>query len=300
VLFISQLSYILVYILNILHNVYLPIILHYSNNKMINTNIGVNNQTLILDLITEHNNELTTNDICRITTLHRETVYSNCKELTRKGYIKKDGKFGKYYLTLKAYDKSNLKGYNFIREVTKTIKNSKIAFVSEEEQQIMKNLIEKYVEINQNLGKKSNEINQNEWYNNVIQKEIISFSVLMGAYTTYVFLQALKLQTTKVMIESDTNTAEDIISWLKNSINPSYLFTLFKKLNIISRNDFDRLIKSYEKVFPDLFKQFENINKRMTEPTESERSEKEIYNEFEGGLPEYYNRRKKNKIIKSN
>ena len=244
---------------------------------MINTNIGVNNQTLILDLITEHNNELTTNDICRITTLHRETVYSNCKELTRKGYIKKDGKFGKYYLTLKAYDKPKLKGYDFIREVTKTIKNSKFSFVSEEEQQIMNNLIEKYNEINQNLGKKSNEIDQNEWYNSVIQKELISFSILMGAYTTYVFLQALKLQTTKVMIESDTNTAEDIISWLKNSINPSYLFTLFKKLNIISRNDFETLIKSYEQIFPYLLKQFEDINRKMNEPASEERSEEEIY-----------------------
>jgi hypothetical protein len=268
---------------------------------MINTAIsGVNNQSLILDLIAEHNNELSTNDICRITKLHRDTVYGNCKELTRKGYIRKDGKFGKYYLTLKAYDKSKLKGYDFIREVTRTIKNSKFSFVSEEEQQIMNNLIEKYKEINQNLGKNSKDIKQNEWYNNVIQKELVSFSVLMGAYTTYVFLQALKMQTNNI-ITSDTNTNtnnnEDITSWLKNSINPSYLFTLFKKLNIITRNDFETLIKSYSQIFPDLYKQFESINRKMNEP-QKERSEEEIYGEFESGKQDSLDRKQKNKINK--
>lgn len=253
--------------------------LHYS--VMINTTIGVNNQTLILDLITKHNNELTTNDLCQLTNLHRDTVYANCKELTRKGYIKKDGKFGKYYLTLKAYDKPNLKGYNFIREVTKTIKNSRFSFPSEEQQQIMKNLIEKYKEINQNLGKSNKDIDQDEWYNNVIQKELVSFSILMGSYITYVFLQALKLQNNI----TDNNDNEDVILWLKNSINPSYLYTLFKKLNIITRNDFEHLTKQYEKVFPDLYKQFEDFNKKMNEP-QRERSEEEIYDEGIGGYHE--------------
>ena len=94
---------------------------------------------------------------------------------------------------------------------------------------------------------------------------------------------------------------EVIRLWIKNSLNPSYLFTMFKRLGIIKRNeeDFDRLIKFYEKVFPDLFKQFEDINRKMNESSQEEKeepSDEEIYGKFESDLRDLNNKKIKNNI----
>lgn len=75
----------------------------------------------------------------------------------------------------------------------------------------------------------------------------------------------------------------------------------FKRLNIIKRHDFDKLIKSYEKIFPELFKQFEDINRKMNESEqkeekEKERSEEEIYGEF----TDYIDKRKRRNNNKFN
>jgi hypothetical protein len=267
--------------------------------------VGERNKSIILDLIAENNYQLTTNDLTKITKLHRDTIYSNCKELMDRGYISKSSKYGTYYLTLKAFSKPNLRGLNFAREaIIKTIKKQGSSFKTiAEEQQILLKLIEKYLEI---IRTSDNDYD----YNNTIQQEIISYSVLMGAYTTYVFLQALNLDNwtfkqdgekwEKGMSNLTEQEKDEVIRlWIKNSINPSYLFTIFKKLNVIkgNENDFDKLIKSYEKLFPDMYRQFEDINKRMNEPSViTERSEEEIYGEYDRGLKDYEDRRNKNKI----
>jgi hypothetical protein len=256
---------------------------------LINKNVGINRdrentKSRILDLIAEHNDKLTTYDLSKLTGFHRDTIHSNCKELMEKdGYIKKTGRKGTYYLTLKAFTNPNLKGLNLVREFTKSIRNNKFTFTPEEQQRILRRINDKYLEIKQNLDKGSKEITDYEHYNNTIQQELISYSVLMGAYTTYVFLQALNpdkwifLENGKKWEKGMSSLTEQekdevIRLWIKNSINPSYLFTIFKKLNVIKRNenDFDRLIKSYEKVFPDLYKQFEDINRKMNEPDKEE------------------------------
>lgn len=306
---------------NIKNNkLYTLLLLHSS---ILKSKVGERNKSIILDLIAENNYRLTTNDLTRITKLHRDTIYSNCKELMDRDYINKSGKYGTYYLTLKSFNKPNLRGLNFAREaITKTIKKQGTSFkTTKEEQQILLKLLEKYLEIkwtlvdNENNNDNHNETKESdnpEWYNNVIQKEIISFSVLIGAYITYVFLQARNPDNWIFFLDqqnggknkkkwekgmqniTDPEKDEVLRLWLKNSINPSYLFTIFKKLNVIKRNehDFERLIKSYEKVFPDLFKQFVDINKKMNEP-ESERSEEEIYDEGTIGYHESLDRKKK-------
>jgi predicted HTH transcriptional regulator len=43
----------------------------------------------IVDLIAENNNDITTSDLAKITKLHRDTIYSNCKELIEERYIGK-------------------------------------------------------------------------------------------------------------------------------------------------------------------------------------------------------------------
>jgi prefoldin subunit 5 len=71
------------------------------------------------------------------------------------------------------------------------------------------------------------------------------------------------------------------------------LFTIFKKLNIIKKNetDYDKLIKSYSQIFPELYTKIENINKRINEPQEQiDRSDDEIYNEPDSGLQDYHKR----------
>lgn len=274
-----------------------------------------NTKNIILDLISEHNNQLTTNDLVRLTGFHRDTIHSNCKELVEKDrYIMKTGKRGTYYLTLKAFTNPNLKGFNLIRELTKKITWNKFTFTSEELQTILEKINDKHLEIKQNLEKGSKEISDYEWYNNEIQKELLSYSILMGAYTTYVFLEALnpdkwnfkqkqngeKWEKGMSNLTAEQERDEVIRLWIKNSLNPSYLFTMFNRLNIIKRNknDFDRLIKSYEKVFPDLFKQFEDINRKMNEPsqqTKEEHSDEEIYGKFESDLQDWNNKIQKTK-----
>jgi predicted transcriptional regulator len=247
--------------------------------------VGERNKIWILDLIAENNNNITTSDLGEITKLHRDTIYSNCKELIEDGYISKKGKKGVYYLTLKAFSKPNLRGLNLAREaIIKTIKRRGSSFETPtKQQQVLLKLIEKYLEIIRTSNYSDNRL---------IQQELISFSVLMGAYTTYVFLQGLNSdkwsfkqngkEWEKDMSSLTEQEKDEVIRlWIKNSLNPSYLFTIFKKLNIIKRyeNEFDRLINEYSQVFPDLYKQFEYINRRMNEP-QIERSEDEIYGEF--------------------
>jgi predicted transcriptional regulator len=262
--------------------------------------VGDRNKIWILDLIAKNNNDITTSDLVEETKLHRDTIYSNCKELMEEGYITKSGKKGTYHLTLKAFSKPNLRGQNFAREaIVKPIKWSGTSFKTlAEEQQTLLKLFEKYLEI----IRTSND-------NNVIQQELISYSVLMGAYTTYVFLEALNpdkwifkqngKKWEKDMSSLTEREKDDVIRlWINNSINPDYLFKIFKKLNIITRDDtdFDRLIKSYAEVFPDLYNKFESINKRMNEP-QTERSDEEIYSEDKTGYLDSLDR--KNKKIKS-
>lgn len=255
--------------------------------------VGERNKSIILELIAENNNQLNTNDLTKITGFHRDTIYSNCKELMERGYINKNGKYGTYYLTLKAFNKPDLRGLNFAREVTKIMRRYGISFILEKEIQSL-------------FDKKYSDLT-------VIQQQILSLSLSMGAYITYVFLQSKnpndwifsslsdnKEKWDKGMSALSEQEKDEVIRlWVKNAVNPLYLLMQFKRLNIIKRHDFEKLIKSYEKVFPDLYKQFEDINRKMNNEPEKERTDEEIYGEFESGLQEYFDRRNKNKIIKS-
>jgi hypothetical protein len=250
-----------------------------------------------LDLIAENNHELTTADLVEKTSLHRDTVYSNCKELIGEGYVSKSGKKGTYHLTLKAFSKPNLYGQNFAREaIIKPIKwrGSSFDTPAEQKQTLLK-LIEKYLEIIRTSDNNDN---------NDIQKELISYSVLMGAYTTYVFLEALNpdkwifkqhdKKWEKGMSSLTEQEKNEVIgSWIKNSINPYYLFTIFKRLNIIKNdsNNFDKLMSSYAEVFPYLYNNFESINKRMNEP-QTEKPEVEYFDEVVRELRDRVSRKK--------
>jgi hypothetical protein len=254
---------------------------------VIDKNVGITpSKSRILDLIAENNNELTTTDLVRQTGLHRDTVYVNCKELIEEGYINKRGKKGVYYLTLKSFNQPNLRGQNFVREVTKTMRMYGVPFIKEQE---IESLFDKYSDLK-----------------DIKQQQILSFSLSMGAYITYVFLQSLnpndwifssltdnKQKWDKGMDALSKQEKDEVVrSWIKSAVNPLYLLMQFKRLNIVKRHDFDRLIKSYSQIFPDLYKQFEDINRRMNEP-QKERSEEEIYAELDSGYYDNLDRKKK-------
>jgi hypothetical protein len=253
--------------------------------------VGEHNKNMILDLIAENNNELNTAELVKKTGLHRDTVYVNCKELIDKGYISKNGKYGKYFLTLKSFNKPSLRGLNLARETTKTMRMYGVPFITEKEiQSLFDN--KKYSDLK-----------------DIQQQQILSLSLSMGAYITYVFLQSLnpndwifsslsdnKEKWDKGMDALSKQEKDEVVkSWVKSSVNPLYLLMQFKRLHIVKRHDFEKLIKSYSQIFPDLYSKFEGINKRMNEP-QIERSEDEIYDEIESGLTEYHDRRKKFEI----
>lgn len=265
---------------------------------MTDKNVGgiTSSKSRILDLIAENNNELTTTELVKQTGLHRDTVYINCKELIEEGYITKRGKKGTYYLTLKAFNQPNLRGQNFARIVTKIMRRYGIPFITEPEIQSLFDT-KKYPDLP------------------VIQQQILSLALSMGAYITYAFLQSLNPNDWIFSILSSDNNKEKwdkgmsaltaqekdevIRSWIKSAVNPLYLLMQFKRLNIVKRHDFDKLIKSYSQIFPDLYKQFEGINRRMNEPQQTERSDEEIYGEDKTGYLDSLDRRNKNKIKSS-
>jgi hypothetical protein len=236
--------------------------------------VGELNKNKILDLIAENNNELTTADLVEKTGLHRDTVYVNCKELIDKGYISKSGKYGKYFLTLKAFNKPSLRGLNLARKVTKIMRMYNIPFILPKEIESL--FDKKYAD-----------------FKDIKQQQILSFSLSMGAYITYVFLQSLnpndwifssltdnKEKWDKGMSSLSKQEKDEVIrSWVKSAVNPLYLLMQFKRLNIVKGHDFDKLIKSYSQIFPELYNEFERINRGMNEP-QIERSEDEIYGEY--------------------
>jgi len=259
---------------------------------VIDTNVGgiTPSKTRILDLIAENNNEFTTAELVKQTGLHRDTVYVNCKELIEEGYIAKRGKKGTYYLTLKSFNQPNLRGQNFARVVTKLMRTHNIPFILQKEMESL-------------FDKKYSDFKD-------IQQQILSFSLSMGAYLTYVFLQTKnpndwifsslsdnKEKWDKGMSALSVQEKDEVIrSWVKSAVNPLYLLMQFKRLNIVKRHDFEKLIKSYSQIFPDLYKQFEGINKRMNEPQKN-RSDEEIYGEeVDSGYYDSLDRKKKHGV----
>jgi hypothetical protein len=254
---------------------------------MTDTNVGITpSKSRILDLIAENNNELTTTDLVKQTGLHRDTVYVNCKELIEEGYINKRGKKGTYYLTLKAFNQPNLRGQNFARLATRRMRMHGVPFITIPEMQSL-------------FDKKYSD------FKDIKQEQILSLVLSIGAYVTYTFLQTKnpndwifssltdnKEKWDKGMDALSAQEKDEVIrSWVKSAVNPLYLLMQFKRLNIVKRYDFDKLIKSYSQVFPDLYKQFEDINKKMNE-SQTERSDEEIYGEFESGLQDKRNKDK--------
>ena len=84
--------------------------IQYDNKQK---SIGQQNKEKILSCLLEsYPAGQSTSELVKITGLHRDTIYTLCKDLTtnRGIVVKKEGKFGKYMLTAKALKEPRLSG----------------------------------------------------------------------------------------------------------------------------------------------------------------------------------------------
>ncbi len=182
-----------------------------------------------------------TTSITTETGLHRDTVHTLSKQLIAAGLVVKgQGRWGKYHLTKKALGDISLVGWSFGKSAFKEIWRKGSEILSDC----------KYCNnIDLNDAPK---ISDEEFE----RRLLFSFTVLIGAYVTFVFLKSfepstieaianikkpLRTSLQKVGGDGSSNISgrhkdELVRQWVNNAIQPYMMLTEFRKLRLIHRN----------------------------------------------------------------
>jgi predicted transcriptional regulator len=241
-----------------------------------NKTIGEQNREKILYcLINTHPEGKSTSELTNDTGLDRDTIHEHCTTLLEQGLvIKKHGKRGKYYLTSKSSHDPGLRAYWFNHRA-------------------MQNFWSMNAHKNNSFCK-LNYANHND--DNLDQESLFVFANNIGAYITYVLLEAvrpdkktlLKLKTSEgskkfVLNNSNDETAR---KWIEKSINPLSILNEFEKLQCVKRGlrrltytsnpvnpsfsyhvmneeNFKKLTKAFATTFPHVFEKLETIRKQL-------------------------------------
>lgn len=131
--------------------------------------MGENNRLKMLQSLANiHPTGRTTQELVADTGLNRETIYTHGEILKRLGYVKKNGKFGRYELTTKAFEYPESQSWIFGGQAPKTIMKQGIPIHNKF---IMKQIPK-----------------QTPWE----EESLFLFAAKMGALITYVMLQAIR------------------------------------------------------------------------------------------------------------
>jgi hypothetical protein len=223
--------------------------------------IGQQNKEKIVSCLLEgYPKGKSTSELVKITGLHRDTIYTLCKDLTtnRGIVVKKEGKFGKYMLTAKALKDPGLSGLLF----------SKYAYDK---------IMSRHVSVNENIP--SNMSDE--------ERMLFEFITKIGAFITYAMLEALQLDNHKLAIDifdntSTKNNASTTLNdkqrndvrhaWVHGAIQPDRIFLeLFDALKSLSGSSSEmnnksvsqRLTEAFCTLYPNIFNELEKLRKNM-------------------------------------
>jgi DNA-binding Lrp family transcriptional regulator len=166
-----------------------------------------NNKRKIITSLRE-NGPQTTSELVESTELSRDTIFEYCKKLSRSNLIRKNGKFGKYYLTGdgEVYGHPTLKGINFARRAMK--------------------IFGPRATVLPNMNDRKNELEQ--------------FGDKIGALFVYSMIQSLAPKIWNpnydgITIGQKIGKERDLPArqWLRSSVNPSQILAEFSNLNIV-------------------------------------------------------------------
>lgn len=218
--------------------------------------IGRQNKEKILSCLLEAYPEgKSTSELVKTTGLHRDTIYTLCKDLiTYRGIVvKKESKFGKYMLTAKALKDPEISGLLF----------SKYAYDK---------IMSRHVSINEKIPPKMSDI----------ERMLFEFITKIGAFITYAMLKALLLdnfdntstQNNAIINPSLKQIVDLRNAWVHGAIQPDRIFgelckrafnnpsesSYYETLNYY---EMQRLVEAFYTLYPNIFNELEKLRKNM-------------------------------------
>jgi hypothetical protein len=218
---------------------------------------------------------MSTRDLLEATGLHRDRIHVVCKEYMDKGVLDKTGRFGKYHLGPKAREDIHIKAFFYQQKVFEWFSRlaGKSILASSKyfnDYGRLLHLSKEREEYNKNFSKKSRELDELYMY---------EYALKLGAILTFQLIQSIKYaqQDPDLDISKKDRT---IIKWVENVINPlsllesfSHTYPVYKRMYVPKENtgDFEpsffglqsvkiqELEKTFENIFPTLFKDLEEI-----------------------------------------
>jgi IclR helix-turn-helix domain len=185
--------------------------------------IGEQNKETILECIAKSEPEgRSTSELSEETELHRDTIYNLSKQLENEGWVKKEGKYGKYHLTEKALDDPSIGSWIFRGEVMRSIARWSVPWAKPN----------KFSSLETKAPNKEYET----------EGELFDFANKIGALIVYILLHALRPRDVaingsskrKVTLSGKEKT-EQARRWVENTISPRWLLFEFCRVPIIAK-----------------------------------------------------------------
>jgi DNA-binding transcriptional ArsR family regulator len=253
----------------------------------------VNKGKILQSIAYSHPEGKTTSELVIDTKLDRDTIYTHGKGLKKNGLVTKNGKFGKYQLTEKAFGDPGLYDWLLGAEAVRKIMDRNIS--------ILNKFCKKYV------PKDASEE----------QEILFIFALKIGALITYIMKEAMRPKNLAIRINNmqkeidlKCNKKNDLVNkWVNNTISPSRILWEFSKLPVVKRglpiwnpvpinrnlppqiqkrimgiqknskqfdpynpswaryemneDNFKKLDKAYKDTFPDIFRELEKIRNEL-------------------------------------
>jgi hypothetical protein len=207
--------------------------------------------------------------------LHRDTIHTHCRDLSKQSLIyKKGGKRGKYYITKKISEDPGLRAYWFNHRAMQNFWNIK-------------------AHKNNSFCKLNSSDNNREYLD---RESLFVFANNIGAYITHVMIEAVRPNKTTLNLKGADGSKEFFISgsykddvarrWIEKAINPQSILHEFEKLQCVKRGlrkytdvadpldpsfsfhemdkgNFRKLTEAFANTFPDMFEKLEDIRKEL-------------------------------------
>ena len=175
-------------------------------------------------------------ELMKDTRLSKDTIIEHTKRMKNKGFINKNGKKGKWYLTNNAYQYPKLRATLFRKKaLTKILKynlpiEKKLNFLS---------VNNKNSPINLNSDRDTQSSQQHD---SIIQQQLSRFTSKVGCYVVYCFIKAIepniwrpKIDINEIEFMLGHDKDKIIKDWIENCIDISEIFREFCNLNIVKQ-----------------------------------------------------------------
>jgi hypothetical protein len=176
-----------------------------------------NKDKIIKEVASSEPDGKSTGELHEITKLHRDTIYTLCKDLIDDKYLVKSGKFGKYRLGPKALEDSALYGFLFGSRVASKFSDIQ-PFICEYSKFCKNKYCRELLNQSPNWRARNEDLHD--------QLELFEFALRIGAIITYELIQSAKYAKPEYLSAAKKN--ERILKWIENSVRPFLLLNLFR------------------------------------------------------------------------